>query len=271
MKTKLIYLWFILLALSIQSLVALAETPPNNEAEVKQHIKFTLGVGNVFRRAIDQAYARGCELGKIPTDPNALGLSKPEVYANRFVSRVKHDDFGRIIISFENIPELGLAAGQNMILEPIPEKGQRKLHWKISEESTVPRNLLPFDVTISGQPIFRPFVASTPLLVAFQNWHRAIMMGDYKAYLQLSMSPTGVGEEAQRKAFEELRSSMPSEFKISEPETLPTGALRFQALGCKDGLRRTAIIIATRENQTFRFLSTAWATPWDKTARDCPI
>jgi len=227
----------------------------------------------VFRREIDHAYKRGLELGEIPTNPLLPGIRKPEFYAHKYITGAQYDAYGRVIITFRDISELGAAANRSLVLKPFPQAGKRELKWEISEkESTVPYYLLPLDVTISGEPIFHPFAASTPALVAFKDWTQAIINDDYEKYVSLSWVPKdhGLGDTL-KEMYKNHRTTIPKEFFISRIETLPTGCITFNALGCRNGVRRIAIIYIFRENQKYNIFSSAWGTPWNDTIRDCPV
>jgi hypothetical protein len=118
---------------------------------------------------------------------------------------------------------------------------------------------------------FGPLMPNTPALAAFQQWHKAVVAGDFEAYLRLSTEIEGIGPETRKAEFQEHRRAVPLQIKVTPPKTLPTGAIEFHAAGCRDDIRHIALIIVTMRTGMPRVISTGWAPPWNQTARDCPV
>ena len=129
------------------------------------------------------------------------------------------------------------------------------------------------------KPVWVPLDASQPERAIIVAWHKALVSGDYAAYVRHTGDVPGLSDQARREHFAKLRTVTPSTLMITATPTRvnPNGTKEYAVAGCVKmagdprEMRMLALLLPHQRDGQWRVLGSDFGPPWNDTVRECPV
>jgi hypothetical protein len=110
--------------------------------------------------------------------------------------------------------------------------------------------------------------SSDPALVIFQKWHRAVLTGDLKTFERMTRPVSGW---TSQKLLDTYRQQVPTEVRYRTLRHSTGGSIQFRAVGCREGIRVTAIVEVDPRRTDWQLFTSGWRDVANETSRMCPL
>jgi type IV pilus assembly protein PilA len=144
----------LMIVVAIIGILAAIAVPAYQDYTIRARVSEAAALSGALRTQIDVINSEGITLGNITVallgaqggaaGSVTLGLMSPSSYRSKYVGRVSLRNFGVVVVSLTNTPELGRARNTLVIYQPVYAGGSNEgtLRWNTSN-STVPTKYRP--------------------------------------------------------------------------------------------------------------------------------